>query len=184
SPAGATPGGTTFDALDVTAALSDAAPDLFAALTNHQEYRTATLTQYDAAGNPAAVWVLSPCVVTDDSLTGSGQTTQELKFIFTGMAEVPHPNRASWKVDGQVAIGPAGPDPPTLDPLAVYSPTLAVSAGPFTYDGTGHQAAATATGVVGDTVGGSFTFTYYAGDSVSGTGSAIAPTQAGDYTVV
>jgi hypothetical protein len=38
--------------------------------------------------------------------------------------------------------------------------------------------------VVGDTVGGSFTFTYYAGDSVSGTGSATPPTQAGDYTVV
>jgi type VI protein secretion system component Hcp len=170
--------------LDVTAALSDAAPDLFTALVNHQHYDTATLTQYDAAGNPAAVWVLAPVSVTDDSLAGSGQTTQELKFAFTKVTEVTNPNQASWDFAGGTAKGPQGPDPSTLDPLAVYSPTVTVSAGPFTYDGTAHAAAATATGLTGDTVSGSITFTYYPGDSVCGTGSITAPTQAGDYTVV
>jgi type VI protein secretion system component Hcp len=182
-PTGITSMGTAFDELDVTAALSDAAPDLFAALTNRKGYATATLTQYDAAGNPAAVWVLSPVLLTDDNLTGSGQTTQELKFLFAKVTEVTNPNHASWTLGGG-AFGPAGPDPSTLAPLAVYTPTVTVSAGPFTYNGTAHAATATATGVTGDTVSGSFTFTYYSGTSASGTGSATPPTQAGSYTVV
>jgi hypothetical protein len=80
--------------------------------------------------------------------------------------------------------GPQGPAPSTLDPLPGIAPTIAVRAGPFTYDGTAHRAAATATGVTGGRVSGTFAFTYYAGTGVSGTGSPTAPTQAGNYTVV
>jgi type VI protein secretion system component Hcp len=178
------PGTTAFDALDVTAPLSDAAPALFAALTTGDTYDTGTLTQYDAAGNPTAVWVLGTVSVLDDSLVPGDQATQELKLGFVQLTEVANPNQASWDLAGQTATGPQGPDPSSLDTLAVYAPTLAVSAGPFSYDGTAHPAAAAATGVTGDPVSGTFTFTYYAGDSVGGTGSATAPTRAGDYTVV
>jgi type VI protein secretion system component Hcp len=120
---GAGAGKVSWPILDVTAALSNAAPDLFAALVNHQHYNTATLTQYDSSGNPAAVWVLAPVFVTDDGLAGSGQTTQELKFVFEQLTEVTNPNRASWNFASQTATGPQGPDPSTLDPLAPSRPT-------------------------------------------------------------
>jgi hypothetical protein len=63
----------------------------------------------------------------------------------------------------------------TFDVMA--NPTVSVSGGPFTYDGTPHTAAATAVGLDGVTpVSGTFTFTY--------NGSATAPTAPGTYAVV
>ena len=62
------------------------------------------------------------------------------------------------------------------------------------YSGKSFPAAAIALGIGGVTIGnstgsignlgGSFTFTYYAGTSVSGMGSSTVPTNAGSYTVV
>jgi len=63
-----------------------------------------------------------------------------------------------------------------FDVLAL-NPTVTVSAGPFTYDGTAHAATATAVGVDGVTpVAGSFAFTY--------NGASTPPTAAGTYSLV
>jgi hypothetical protein len=58
----------------------------------------------------------------------------------------------------------------------VATPTVTVTGGPFTYDGTAHAASATATGAGGVSVGGAFTFTY--------NGLAAVPVDAGTYAVV
>jgi hypothetical protein len=183
---GAGAGKASFDALDVSTALSDASPELFAALASGRHYETATLTETNAAGQPIASWVLGTVFVTDDLLTDNGfdPPAEELKFAFGAITEVTNPNQASWSIIAQTATGPAGPNPSTLAPLAPYSPTITVSAGPFTYDGNSHAASATAAGITGDALSGSFTFTYYAGTAVSGTGFDTAPTLAGAYTVV
>jgi hypothetical protein len=51
-------------------------------------------------------------------------------------------------------------------------------------NGSSYPASATATGVGGATVSGSFAFTYYVGSTASGNGSSTAPSSAGTYTVV
>jgi type VI protein secretion system component Hcp len=187
---GGTAGPVSFDALEVTAALSKLSPDLFHALTSGTSYDTATLTETNTAGQPDAVWVLQTVLVTDDAVTddvvtgGSGLPAEGLRFAFGAITEVTNPNQASWDITQGRSVGPAGPAPATLAPLAPYSPTITVSAGPFTYDGNPHPATATATGVAGDLLKGSFTFAYYPGTSVSGTGSPTAPSNAGTYTVV
>jgi hypothetical protein len=56
------------------------------------------------------------------------------------------------------------------------TPTVTVTGGPFTYDGTPHAAGATATGIGGVSVNGSFTLTY--------NGSVTVPIDAGSYAVV
>src|SRR5207244_5262531 len=53
-----------------------------------------------------------------------------------------------------------------------------------TYSGEPFAASATATGVGGGAVGGSFAFLYYVGSSAAGAGSSTPPTDAGTYTVV
>src|SRR5262249_37194643 len=53
-----------------------------------------------------------------------------------------------------------------------------------TYNGSAYPASATATGVGGAAVSGSFGFSYYVGSTATGTASATAPTNAGTYTVV
>jgi len=55
-------------------------------------------------------------------------------------------------------------------------PTVVVTGGTFAYDGSPHPAKATATGVGGATVAGTFSFTY--------NGSSTPPTNAGTYAVV
>jgi hypothetical protein len=80
--------------------------------------------------------------------------------------------------------GPALPAGLTFAPLAAYAPSIAVSAGPFTYNGNLHAASGTAFGADHSVLSGDFTFTYYEGTAVRGTSSSSAPTQAGTYTVV
>jgi type VI protein secretion system component Hcp len=182
----ATAGATSFDALEVTTAFNKTSPDLFRALASFDHYDTATLTETNAAGQPVAVWVLQTVFVADDVVTGNsgGLPAEGLRFVFGAITEVTNPNQASWDITRESAVGPGGPDPSTLAPLAPFAPTITVSAGPFTYDGNPHPATATATGVGGDPVNGSFTFTYYSGTSATGTGSPTAPSNAGTYTVV
>src|SRR5207248_8073343 len=55
------------------------------------------------------------------------------------------------------------------------TPTVTVTGGTFTYDGTPHAASAGAKGVVGASVAGTFTFSYAPGDSTT-------PVNAGTYT--
>src|SRR5262249_54966904 len=97
---GAGAGKASFDALDVTTALSDASPELFAALASGKHYDTATLTETNAAGRPIASWVLGTVFVTEDHLTdsgsGSGLPTEELKFAFGKITEATSVGSASW----------------------------------------------------------------------------------------
>ena len=79
--------------------------------------------------------------------------------------------------------------PVTFDISAATPTVTAIDAGGI-YSGTGttfpaSTFAATATATVGSVSAvGSFTFTYYQGSSVSGSGSTTAPTTLGTYTVV
>src|SRR5262249_34252342 len=157
--------------------------DLLKVLTTGVLYGAATLTQTNAAGQPVAVWVLGTVAVAEQTFDGADPTSQHLTFAFGSITEVTHSSQASWSVITNSDDGPPAPDRSTLAPLPGIAPTLAVSAGPFTYDGTAHPADATATGVTGGPVSGNSTLTYYAGTDVSGTGSPTPPTQAGGYTV-
>lgn len=60
--------------------------------------------------------------------------------------------------------------------------TVIANGGPYT--GRPYAATATATGVGGATVNGTFGFAYYAGSSATGTGSANPPVNPGTYAVV
>jgi hypothetical protein len=65
------------------------------------------------------------------------------------------------------------------------TPTLSVSDAGGPYTGNPYAASATAVGVDGKTpVNGSFTFTYYSGNTASGTPLSGPPTNPGTYTVV
>ncbi len=64
---------------------------------------------------------------------------------------------------GAIAISPA-------------TPLVSVTGGPFTYDGTGHAASASATGVGGKAVNGAFSYSYTPG-------GASTPVNAGTYSV-
>ncbi len=77
-----------------------------------------------------------------------------------------------------------GASAPVTFTIAQATPTIVVRALGGTYDGKPFAATAKATGVNGAQVPGTFTFTYYAGSTVSGPGSAQAPTDPGTYTVV
>ena len=68
--------------------------------------------------------------------------------------------------------------------IAPATPTVTATDAGGTYDGNTFPASGSATGIGGAMVAGSFTFTYYAGSSVSGNGSSTPPTNAGTYTVV
>jgi type VI protein secretion system component Hcp len=188
SNGGAGAGKPWFDALDVTTLLNNSSPDHLWDLAMGSHYDTATLIQTNAAGQPIAVWDLGLVFLASDVFTatrgGSGLPTEELKFVFGQATEVTNPNQTSWDIVEQTATGPEGPAPSTLAPLAPYCPTIAVSAGPFKYDGNSHAAGATVTGILGGPVNGSVTFRYYTGPSASGIASFTAPTMAGDYTVV
>jgi hypothetical protein len=64
-------------------------------------------------------------------------------------------------------------------------PTVTATWSGWTYDGTAHPAGGAATGVNGENLGTPTSFTYYAGTGTGGTNfGAIAPTDAGTYTVV
>ncbi|HET7433686.1 MAG TPA: MBG domain-containing protein [Thermoanaerobaculia bacterium] len=73
------------------------------------------------------------------------------------------PNFTNATGNGSLTINPA-------------TPTVTVTGGPFTYDGTPHAATAVARDASNNVVAGSFTFTY--------DGGATAPTNAGTYAVV
>src|SRR5262249_40361638 len=63
------------------------------------------------------------------------------------------------------------------------APSVTATDAGGTYNGNAFPASATATGVGGAAVSGSFAFAYYVGSTASGTPSATAPTQAGTYRV-
>jgi PhoPQ-activated pathogenicity-related protein len=68
--------------------------------------------------------------------------------------------------------------------VPLFVPNVVALAAGGTYTGNPFTATGTATGVAGFPLSGNFTFTYYAGNTVNGTGSSTPPTAAGTYTVV
>ena len=79
--------------------------------------------------------------------------------------------------------GPTDSEPVTFT-ISPATPTVTASDAGGPENGSSYPASATATGVGGATVSGSFAFTYYVGGTVSGNGSSTAPSSAGTYTVV
>jgi streptogramin lyase len=101
-------------------------------------------------------------------------------YVPSGIATGPDGNL--WFTDGftnsnNVTVGAIGE-------LVLNAATVTVTDAGGTYKGEPFPARATATSSAGAAVSGSLTYTYYAGSSVSGTGSPIPPTEAGTYTVV
>ncbi len=71
-----------------------------------------------------------------------------------------------------------------ISTVPLLTPTVTVSDMGGMFNGSAYAASATSIGLAGLAVPGNFTYTYYAGTSGSGPGSATAPTNVGTYTVV
>jgi type VI protein secretion system component Hcp len=120
-------GRTQFDSLDVTADRSSNSPALFGALAGGAPYKTATLTETNAAGQRVAAWVMSTVYVTGDTTTGTGDTNptspaaEELELTFGAVSVANSAAAASWS---QVSNAPQAPSPPTgLAPTPVFIPS-------------------------------------------------------------
>jgi hypothetical protein len=184
-------GTTIFDELAVSAALSGASPQLFAALVGGGHYPTALLTQRNAAGAPVAEWVLGNTVLTSDAIAGDGTAAlpaEALHVAYDSVTEVTSANAASWNQATESSTGPAAPAGVTLVPLGPVTPTVAIADNGGVYNGAAFGVTAATVRVGSTTLAtlgvSSLTFNYYVGSSASGTGSATAPTDAGTYTVV
>jgi PhoPQ-activated pathogenicity-related protein len=70
------------------------------------------------------------------------------------------------------------------DTVPLFTPMVAASDAGGVYKGNAYAAAGNVTGRSGFQVAGTSVFTYYAGDTVNGSGTTTPPTNAGTYTVV
>ena len=91
--------------------------------------------------------------------------------------------------NGPITLATNVPDQPLLHfmlngTVTPYASTTVTSDAGGNYTGNPFPATATVTGNGGVTVNGTTAFTYYTGNSVSGTGTTNAPTIPGTYTVV
>jgi PKD repeat protein len=112
-----------------------------------------------------------------NSVSGNGSSTAPTNAgTYTVVAAFTSSN-ASY------VTGPTDSSPVTFT-IGLATPTVTATDAGGPANGSSYPASATATGAGGATVGGSFTFTYYVGSSVSGSGSSTAPTNAGTYTAV
>ncbi|MFI5386894.1 MAG: MBG domain-containing protein, partial [Fimbriimonadales bacterium] len=183
-------GNVSFNDLEVTAPISGVSPQIFEAMASGKLFGTAVLTQRDAAGNPVAIWVLADVLIASDGVSGSSGDfpTEQIQMNFDKVTYVTTAETASWSDVTGTNTGPAPPAGVTLDPLPGTVPTVTVTDLGGVYSGAafGVTAATVAAGNttlanLGDR---SLTVTYYVGSPGSGGGSALAPTQAGTYTVV
>src|SRR5262249_8578782 len=106
-------------------------PHLFAAVFASGRYRTAVLTQRNAAGDPEAEWVLGAPTVAFDSVASGGSTlpTETLYLDFDSVTEVTSANTASWDHSANIQRGPAarvGVALVGLPPLSAPALTLAL----------------------------------------------------------
>ncbi len=131
--------------------------------------------------------------------TGVGGATVSGSFGFsyyvgstaTGTATTTAPSNAGTYTvvaaftssNANYATGPTDSAPVTFT-IGQATPKVVASDPGGTYNGNPFPAAATATGVGGATVSGTFAFTYYVGTSASGSGTSTPPTNVGTYTVV
>ncbi len=115
------------------------------------------------------------------TLSGSGLSINVTSGSISTLAAANHVISAQYSGDGtyDASNGTA------VQVVGQATPTVTASWSGWTFDGTGHAATGSVTGVGGVNLGGPTTFTYYSGNNTSGTnlGSA-APINAGTYTVV
>jgi N-acetylneuraminic acid mutarotase len=131
--------------------------------------------------------------------TGQGAVTPSGHVTISGIGTIGGIPNVSYPCTGTVVIPPVGRLLAEGTWTATFSggsasgiwgaaapvtPSVTVSDAGGTYNGHPFPASATARGANGAAVKGSFTFTYDAGGSVSGAGSARAPVNAGTYSVV
>jgi hypothetical protein len=90
---------------------------------------------------------------------------------------------AFTSTDSNYVTGPTD-SAPVIFTISPATPTVTAADAGGPDNGNSYPASATATGVGGATVSGSFAFTYYVGGAASGNGSSTAPSSAGTYTVV
>jgi type VI protein secretion system component Hcp len=180
---GAVRGAISFDALTVTAPFAVSSPLLLSALTSGASYTSAVLTLKNAAGQPVGAWIVGKVFVSMDALDGQDNALgaqppgETIQLTFGSITEATSTHVASWNVLTETASGaPALPPDLTLAPITPA--VVTISGGPFRFDGTAHPASATATGVGGVAVPGTFTFAY------SLNGNPAEPIHAGTYQVV
>jgi PKD domain/MBG domain len=90
---------------------------------------------------------------------------------------------AFTSTNSNYVTGPTGSGPVTFT-IGQATPTVVATDAGGTYNGNPFPATASATGVGGAAVSGTFAFTYYVGTTASGTGTSTAPASVGTYTVV
>jgi len=109
--------------------------------------------------------------------TGGVAVSGTFGFTYNGSATSPT-NAGTYAVVATfTSSDPSYSDATGIGTLTINSasPTVAVTGGTFTYDGATHTASATATGIGGAAVGGTFAFTY--------NGETTVPLDAGSYAV-
>src|SRR5579864_7171268 len=146
---------------------------------------TATVSNPNYTGSASGSFVISPvaATVTLSSLTQTytGSTlTPTATTVPAGLAVAltgaPDTNAGTYPVTATVSNPNYTGSASGSFVIGQAAPTVIVTGGTFAYDGTPHAATATATGVSGTSVSGSFAFTY--------NGSPTTPIAAGAYTVV
>ncbi|HEX4795388.1 MAG TPA: type VI secretion system tube protein Hcp [Humisphaera sp.] len=118
-------GKAKFDELAVAAALSAESSPLLSAAAAGSHFKTATLTQRDAAGNAIAQWVLGTVVVSSDLLNSNALDpaavpTETLGLAFASVTESTAGHTASWDQTTNTRVDPL----PSTDPLSPL-PTVA-----------------------------------------------------------
>ena len=120
-------------------------------------------------GGPFTLWKSEPGDTLSDTYAGAVGHTYAFYSVATDNV-------------GHVEPTPSGAQATTTVGIATLN--LVVVAAGGTYNASSFTATATATGLGGATVDGSFAFMYYVGSAPGGTGSSVDPIDAGTYTVV
>jgi hypothetical protein len=163
--------------------------------------QTPTVTVSDAGGtyngSPFAASATATGVAVDGTLASSPDSKLTFTY-YTGSSvsgagsPIAPTNAGTYTVVAHFAGGgnyASADSAPATFSISPATPSVQVTAHGGTYNGNSSAASATATGVTGDgtlatSPSSALSFTYYTGSSAGGTGSPIAPTNAGTYTVV
>jgi len=146
---------------------------------------TATVSNPNYTGSASGSFVISPVAATvtltslTQTYTGSTLTptaTTVPAGLAVALTGAPDTNAGTYPVTATVSNPNYTGSASGSFVIGQAAPTVIVTGGTFAYDGTPHAATATATGVSGTSVSGSFAFTY--------NGSPTTPIAAGAYTVV
>jgi type VI protein secretion system component Hcp len=190
SSAGAGAGKTTFNSCQVTEPIGALSPQRFGALTQGTVFGTAVVIQRDAAGTPVVLWVMADVSINIVGHTGASGSdpTETLQLNFDKLTYVTATQTAGFNLQTGSSAGPAAPTGITFGPLPRTVPTVTITDPGGVYSGAPFgvtNAAVTIGSITLATPGNAaLSVTYFAGSPASGPGSALAPTQAGTFTVV